>query len=91
MAVKLLPDGTLEYDVWVKRGLMIVNRNALDIDDLDHLYNQIVAAGLEPEAFDIFHPVAEQYKDFTRAQLINQITSLTRDLHDLHHASGMWG
>ena len=36
------------YKPWVKRGIMMVNAECLDIDDPDHIYNQIAAQGVKP-------------------------------------------
>ncbi len=33
---------------WIRRGGMLVNASALEIDDPDHVYNQIKAQGGKP-------------------------------------------
>lgn len=44
----------IEYSVWVKRGNMMVNRDALDGDDPDHTYNYIKNTyNVNPEDYGI--------------------------------------
>jgi len=84
VSVEVKEDGTLSYTLWVKRGNMIINRDALDFDDPDHLYNRIAELGLDPEAYGVSHPISEQYKDHTRSQLIKLIIDLKREVESLH-------
>lgn len=71
---------SIEVRPWVKRGCMLVNTSALDIDDPDHVYNQIVAMGKEPEEYGINHPYTEEFEGRTRASLIAEIIQLRKDL-----------
>lgn len=48
-----MTDDTIEVSVWVKRGKMIVRRDALNGDDPDHTYNYLKARGIRPEAYGI--------------------------------------
>lgn len=42
---------TIEIKSWIKRGIMMVRSDALDLDDKDHPINQIVAQGEDPRQF----------------------------------------
>jgi len=81
--IKLSEDKTeLSYDKYVKRGSLMQLRSALGLNDPDHQYNYLknspvlTEAGLSPEDFGIFHPVADKYKDKTKEQLIHDMTEL---------------
>ena len=81
--VKLNEDKTeLSYDKYVKRGSLMQLRSALGLNDPDHLYFYLknspvlTEAGVTPEDFGIFHPVADEYKDKTKEELISDITEL---------------
>ena len=65
--------------VWVNRGLM-VNAYALDWDDPDHPYNQIVSQGLRPEDYGISHPLTEEFVAKTRDDLIREILELRKEI-----------
>lgn len=65
---------------WVHRGSMLVNAEALDIDDPDHIYNQILAQGVEPEDYGYKHPYTEEFGDMSRAQLIKEIVQLRKEI-----------
>lgn len=48
---------TLEVPVWVKRGHMLLRRDALDGDDPDHTYHYIRKTyGVDPEDYGIAKP-----------------------------------
>ena len=72
----------LSYDKYVKRGSMMQLREALGIGDPEHQYNYLKEskvlkdAGLTPEDFGIFHPVAAKYMDKTKEELISDMTEL---------------
>lgn len=65
---------------WVHRGSMLVNAEALDIDDPDHIYNQILAQGVEPEDYGYKHPHTEEFEGKTRADLIREIVQLRKEI-----------
>lgn len=65
---------------WVKRGVFLVNADALDHDDPDHVYNQIKAQGVDPEDFGYHHPLHERFKDMSRSALIDRIIELEREI-----------
>lgn len=74
---------------WVKRGIMRVATDALDYDDPDHEYNQVLAQGVKPEDYGLVHPLDAEFGDKSRGQLIqeilelrNQIRSMCYDLRD---------
>lgn len=76
---------------WIsKGGGMMVNAEALDIDDPDHVYNQILSQGKRPEDYGFKHPYAELYEDKSRGELINEIITLRKDLETMHRESAMW-
>lgn len=66
----------IEIRPWInKGGGMMVNAEALDITDPDHVYNQILAQGKKPEDYGFNHPYAELYEDKThgkRFKIINR-------------------
>ena len=81
--IKLNEDKTeLSYDKYVKRGSLMQLRSALGLNDPDHLYFYLknspvlTEAGVTPEDFGIFHPVADEYKDKTKEQFIHDMTEL---------------
>lgn len=81
----------LSYDKYVKNGSIMCLREGLDFHNPNHLYNylkqsQILKdAGVRPEDFGIFHPVAEQYKDKTTEELISDITELIIENRNLQN------
>ena len=72
----------LHYDKYVKRGSLMQLREALGLNDPDHKYNYLKnspvlqEAGLTPEDFGIFHPVADKYRDKTKEELIADMTDI---------------
>ena len=72
----------LSYDKYVKRGSLMQLREGLGLSDPDQQYNYLKEsqvlkdAGLTPEDFDIFHPIAKKYMDKTKEELISDITEL---------------
>lgn len=47
----------IEYSVWVKRGDMMIRREALEADDPDHIYNYIKNTyNVNPEDYGIEKP-----------------------------------
>lgn len=67
---------TVEIQRWVKRGGMLLNCEALEISDPDHIYNQIVRQGGIPELFGFEHPDARRFDGMTRHDLIARILEL---------------
>lgn len=70
----------ISYKPWIKRGNMLINAESLDIDDPDHIYNQIKSQGGIPEDYGFHHPLAEEFKGKTRGELIQEIVRLRKDL-----------
>ena len=72
----------LHYDKYVKRGSLMQLRAGLGLNDPDHQYNYLKnssvlqEAGVTPEDFGIFHPVAAKYMDKTKEELIADMTEL---------------
>jgi hypothetical protein len=72
----------LHYDIYVKRGSLMVLREGLPWSDPDFLYTYIknspvlIEAHLTPEDFNIFHPVTERYMNKSKEELITDITNL---------------
>lgn len=75
---------------WVKRGSMMVNAEALDFSDPEHLYNQILSQGKRPEDYGVFHPYREEFEDNTRDELIEKIIELRKEVESLYRVSSMW-
>ena len=79
----------LHFDKYVHRGSMMYLRSALPLSDPDQLYNYIKSssalkdAGLTPEDFNIFHPVAEQFRNKNKEELISVITELMLKIEDM--------
>lgn len=65
---------------WVKRGNMMVNTDALEFDDPDSPWNQAMAQGVDPEDFNMVHPMREEFKDRSHSSLAQEILELRRDL-----------
>lgn len=61
---------------WVRRGNMLVNADALEHDDPDHTFNQIVAQGRKPEDFGVSHPLDREFDGKSRGELIAEILRL---------------
>lgn len=70
------PPNEIEIRPFVKRGMMLVNTEALPIDDDDHVYNQVKALGLRPEDYGIRHPRTEEFAARSRDDLIEEIVQL---------------
>jgi hypothetical protein len=57
---KTTPPETVEMTQFVKRGFMLVRRDALAPDDPDHPYNYLrVTYGVDPEDYGVPKPVPE--------------------------------
>lgn len=81
----------IEIRPWIsKGGGMIVNAEALDITDPDHVYNQILAQGKKPEDYGFKHPYADLYEDKTRGELIHEIVSMRKEIEALYRESARW-
>ena len=79
----------ITYRVWVRRGGMLVNTNALDPDDPDHVYNQIKSQGVDPEDYGVFDPYEDEFKDWSVHDLKKEILSLRKELVSLYkHLAG---
>lgn len=87
----MLNKQSIKIREWVKRGIVFVNTSALDIDDPDHIYNQALAQGVEPEEFGIENPLAEEFKDWTVAQLQKEVIELRKEINSLHKFLAMVG
>lgn len=75
----------IEIRQWVRRGeSMMVNTEALDPDDPDHIYNQILNQGARPEDYGYVHPYTEEFANYSRSELIAKITSLRKEVVELH-------
>ena len=79
-------NGMLSYERYVRKGGMLILREALELDDPDQLYNYLVRSGFEPERYGIYHPAAEEYAGHTRAQLIQELVSLKKELEAIHRS-----
>lgn len=73
-------NGQLHYDSWVTIGTMMYNRECLAESDPDQLYNYLVSHGIEPENYGIEHPLVEEFKDYTRSQIIQELVAVRREL-----------
>jgi len=80
MGVKILDDGSLEYDQYVHRGSMMYLREGLPITDPDNLYNYLKFNNIEPELYGIFHPITKKYENYTKEQLLSVISDLERTI-----------
>ena len=65
---------------WVKRGIFLLNTEALDHDDPDHVYNQILQQGGKPELFGYRHPMAERFDTMSKDELIKLVLDLEHEL-----------
>ena len=74
---------------WIKRGMYLVNCTALDHDDPDHVYNQILAQGKMPERYGYTHPLTEEFAEFSRADLIKEIVDLRKEITGWARADAM--
>lgn len=92
MAVIVEKDGTLKYDKWYTAGgsMYSVNRDCLSPDDPNHTYNYLTANGVVPEEYGIQHPYVEEFKEYTRGQLIDEIMKLRKEL-EYNHFYGFGG
>lgn len=77
-------DGSLSYSPWVKRGSMLYNRECLEHDDPNHLYNYLKTHGIRPEDYGIQHPLNElmdrEFRDKSRGELISEIMHLRKEM-----------
>lgn len=83
-----MSEETVDVRLWVRRGVMMVNAECLEHDDPDHIYNQILAQGKDPELFGYEHPLAEEFDRRSRSDLIKEIIDLRRTVEYLesHYA-----
>ena len=65
---------------WVRRGILMVNTDALEFDDPDSPWNQASAQGVDPEDFGMSHPLHEEFKDRSHSSLAREVIELRRDL-----------
>lgn len=70
------PHASISIRKFVKRGIMLINTEALDIDDDDHRYNQIKSMGLRPEDYGVQHPLTKEFAAKSREELIDEIIDL---------------
>ena len=64
----------------------MTNTYALDHDHPMHPYNQIKEQGLRPEDFGINHPLAEEFDNMSRADLIAEVLSLRKEIEAMARA-----
>lgn len=65
----------IDIKLWVERGKMIYSTCALDWEDPDHPYNQVLAMGKVPEDYGIEHPLIGGR---SKKQLIDEIIRLRK-------------
>lgn len=75
------PPKEVQYKIWVKQGMMMVRAECLDHDHPMHPYNQIKSQGLNPEDYGMLHPLAEEFKDCSREELLKEISRLREVLN----------
>ena len=75
-----MSDDELTVREWVKRGNMRVRTDALQFDDPDHPYNQLLAQGVKPETYGYKHPLEEEFGDKSRGQLVEEIIKLRNEI-----------
>lgn len=76
---------TIDIPVWVKRGSMLIRRDALGADDPDQTYNYVKnTMGLRPENYGIYHPRDQEFLGKTREELIDEVIMLRRELESYH-------
>lgn len=80
---------TVEIRQWIRHGGMLVNAAALDWDDPNHPYNQIIAQGEKPEDFGYRHPLTKEFEGKTRDELIREIAALRKELEGWARADAM--
>jgi hypothetical protein len=66
--------------VWTKRGNMLIKTDALDFDDPEHPYNQLLEQGVKPEDYGYKHPLEEEFGDKSRGELVAEIVRLRREI-----------
>ena len=77
----------IEIEVWFRPGNgMMYRTDYLPISHEKHPYNQILSRGLIPEDYGYYHPAYEQYKDYTKNQLIHEVCELKREINALYAA-----
>ena len=72
--------GQLHYDSWVTIGTMMYNRECLAESDPDQTYNYLTSNGIDPERYGVEHPLVEEFKEYSRSQLIQEIVAVRREL-----------
>lgn len=76
-----MADDSVEIQVWWKAGGgMMYNTYGLPHDHEMHPYNQILNMGKDPAAYGIEHPLAEEFREVTRADLIKEVVHLRKEL-----------
>ncbi|MGL5013053.1 MAG: hypothetical protein ACRC6V_02025 [Bacteroidales bacterium] len=65
---------------------MMYNKGCLSEDDPEQLYNYLSKCVITPENFGIEHPTTEEFKDYTRSQLIKELLDTRRELAAYHKA-----
>lgn len=83
-------DGTLHFGMYWDRGGMIVNRECLDADHPEHMYNYLKSAGITPEDYGIECPVIasakEMYGNMSREELINLCYNQAKHIEAMERA-----
>lgn len=78
----------VEIKVWIHRPPMYVNAYALEPDDPDSVYNQIIAQGKDPLDYGFPDPY-EMFKDMSRLELCKALYKAKKDLETVEiHMAG---
>ncbi len=77
---------SVEVRHWIRRGIVMVNAEALDYNDPDHVYNQIKAQGQRPEDYGYEHPLAQEFGHKKRSELIDEIFDLRKEINSIYRA-----
>lgn len=85
---RIEPNGVLVFEQFVKRGMLKVNREALEWDDPDHVYNHLKLNGINPERYGYHHPQEKEFAGKSRSELIAEIVDLRKTILS-YERSGM--
>lgn len=83
-------EGTLHFGRYWDTGGMIVNRECLDVDHPEHMYNYLKSAGITPEDYGFECPVIasakETYGHMSREELINLCYNQAKHIEAMERA-----
>jgi hypothetical protein len=65
---------------YVVRNGVSIEAKTLDWNDKDHPYNQIKNQGGNPEEFGYLHPMEKDFAGKSKAEIIEEVISLRREL-----------